>query len=123
MPRPDLSLLPHDDAAHRGPQQAAPRQANGQADEVNQFFQKLNAALSAAALYPQAARSMKLSRKVRIAVHYCDGKAWGPQILQSSGFPVLDQAFLDRLARAAWPPPPPGFEGRELILPTVGSFW
>jgi periplasmic protein TonB len=123
MPLPDMSLLPRDDTAPVGPRQPAPRNANGQTDKVSQFLQKLNDALRDASHYPDSARGMKLSGRVYIVVHYRDGKAWGPRIVQSSGFPALDQAVIEGAARATWPPPPPGFEGREIDVPIIGSFW
>ena len=123
MPLPDLSLLPRDEAAHAGPRQPAPRNANGQVDRISQFIQELNAALRDASHYPDSMRGMKLSGRVTIVMHYRDGKAWGPRIVQSSGFPALDQAVIDGVARATWPPPPPGLEGREIDVPIMGSFW
>lgn len=123
MPLPDLSLLPRDDAAHVGPRQPAPPHANGQVDRLSQFIQALNAALRDASHYPDSARGMKLSGRVYIVMHYRDGKAWGPRIVQSSGFPALDRAVIDGVTRAIWPPPPPGLEGREIEVPIMGSFW
>lgn len=122
IPLPDLSLLPRDDAAHNGPRQAAPRLANGQVDRLSAFYQQLNAALNAAAHDLGAGRGQKPGR-VQIAVHYRDGKAWGAWIVQSSGSPAFDQVVLDGVTRAVWPSPPPGLEGREIIVPIVGSFW
>jgi len=123
MPLPDLSLLPRDDAHHVGPRQPAPRNANGQFDRISQFVQQLNAALRDASRYPESARGIKLSGRVHIVMRYRDGKAWGPRIVQSSGFPVLDQAVIDGVTHAIWPPPPPGLEGREFDVPIMGSFW
>jgi protein TonB len=123
MPLPDLSLLPRDDTAAVGTRQPAPRNANGQVDKVSQFIQALNAALRNASHYPASVRGMKLSGRVYIVLHYRDGKAWGPRIVQSSGFPALDQAVIEGAARATWPPPPPGYEGREMDVPIMGSFW
>ena len=54
--------------------------------------QGVNIALRDASHYPDSARGMRLSGRVYIVVHYRDGKAWGPRIVQSSGFPALDQA-------------------------------
>jgi periplasmic protein TonB len=123
MPLPDMSLLPRDDTAPVGPRQPAPRNANGQTDKLSQFLQELNVALRDASHYPDSARGMRLSGRVSIVVHYRDGKAWGPRIVQSSGFPALDQAVIEGVTRAIWPPPPPGFEGREIDVPIMGSFW
>lgn len=123
---PDLSKLPpQDNPANVGPKQAAPPMSNGQAIRMSEFFRQVNAALRAAMVYPDQARSMgmKLAGRVQIAVHYRDGKAWSPRIMKSSGIPVLDQAVLDAVARTTWPPPPPGLEGREIVLPVLGSFW
>jgi TonB family protein len=123
MPLPDLSLLPRDAAAHAGPHQPAPRDANGQVDRVSQFLQALNDALRDASHYPDSARGKKLSGRVYIVVRYRDGKAWAPRIVQSSGFAALDQAVIEGVTRATWPPPPPGLEGREIDVPIMGSFW
>jgi len=122
-PLPDLSLLPHEQAARAGPLQPAPPWANGQTNHLNEFFQQLNAALRSASHYPEEARGMKLSGRVYMRVHYRDGKVWAPSIVRSSGFAILDQAVLDGVAHAVWPPPPPELKGREIVVPIMGSFW
>jgi hypothetical protein len=38
-------------------------------------------------------------------------------------FPALDQAVLDGARHALWPPAPPELEGREIVVPIMGSFW
>jgi periplasmic protein TonB len=122
-PLPDLSLLPRKQAAHIGPEQAAPQWANGQSARLPEFYKQLNEALRSAARYLAPAHGMKLSGRVYIVVHYRDGRVWGPRILRSSGFAVLDQAALEVVTRAVWPPPPPGLKGREFMVPIFGSFW
>lgn len=121
MPLPDTSALPR--RGNVGPSRPAPPEANGQARRINEFVERLNAALRSASRYPEEARGMKLSGRVHISVHYRDGRVWAPSILRSSGFPILDRAVLEGVVRAEWPPPPPGLEGREIVVPITGSFW
>jgi len=122
-PLPDRSLLPHDMAAHLGPPQAAPPKANGLLLRTSEFSRQLNEALRVAAQQLKTDRLIKSNGQVEIAIHYRDGKVWGPWVLRSSGISALDQVMLDGVARANFPPPPPGFEGRELVIPILGSFW
>ncbi|MDR3465279.1 MAG: hypothetical protein P4M07_04975 [Xanthobacteraceae bacterium] len=123
LPLPDLSLLPHDATTHIGPQQAAPPLANGRVPEPDDFSRKLNEALREASRKLNSSRGIKLTGRVLIVMHYRDGKAWGPQVLRSSGFAELDQAAIDGVAQAKWPPAPHGLEGRELVIPIMGSFF
>jgi outer membrane biosynthesis protein TonB len=122
MPLPDLSLLPRDDAP-AGRRQPAPPQANGQMILLSEFNRQLNEALRAAARDLKSSRGIKTTGQVEITLHYRDGKAWGLQILRSSGSSAIDQAMLHALAQATWPPPPRGLEGHEIILPITGSIW
>jgi hypothetical protein len=123
MPLPNLALLPKDHTERDGPDQPAPRPANGQVDQMSEFIRKVNEALRAAGRHLNATRGIKFTGIVDIAVHYKDGRAWGPWIVKSSGFPELDQATLEAATMASWPPPPPDLAGRELVLPVNGSFW
>jgi periplasmic protein TonB len=120
---PNLALLPHGNPAPPGPKRPAPPLSNGQLIRISEFNREVNEALHAAAHDLTTERGIKMTGRVEIAVHYRDGKAWGAWIVRSSGLPALDQAVLDGVARAVWPPPPPGLEGRELIIPILGSFW
>ncbi|ATQ70099.1 MULTISPECIES: energy transducer TonB [Methylosinus] len=121
-PLPDLSRLPRRQAAV-GPSRRAPPNANGDATQLTEFIERLNDALRSASIYPKEARGVRLTGRVLVRVHYRDGKVWDAAITRSSGFAVLDKAVLEGVVRAVWPPPPPGFEGRELIVPINGSFW
>ncbi|MBY6239690.1 energy transducer TonB [Methylosinus sp. Sm6] len=121
-PLPDLSLLPRRQAAV-GLSRPAPPNANGDAAQLTEFVERLNAALRSASVYPKEARGLKLTGRVLVRVHYRDGKVWDPSIIRSSGFAVLDKAVLEGVVRAVWPPPPRGYEGRELVVPINGAFW
>jgi outer membrane biosynthesis protein TonB len=122
MPLPNLALLPRDSNGPTGPEQPAPPHANGQMEQISEFIRKANEALRIAGHHLSTVRGIRLTGTVGIAVHYKDGKAWGAWITKSSGLAALDEATLDAASRAVWPPPPPGMEGRELVLPIAGTF-
>lgn len=119
----DFSLSPSVDSAAAGPPLPAPPKGNGQAIDVSEFMRQVNAALHKAAHNINMMRGIKLVGRVVIAIHYRDGKAWDPRILKSSGFPTLDQSVAEATTQAKWPPPPPGLEGREIVIPVSGFFW
>ncbi|HVJ52720.1 MAG TPA: hypothetical protein VM689_09675 [Aliidongia sp.] len=123
LPLPDLSLLPAEEAAAAGPLRPAPPKGNGQAIDVSEFMRQVDETLHKAAHDMNVLRGIKLTGRVVLAVHYRDRRAWDPKILKSSGFPILDKAVADAVALAVWPPPPPGLEGREIIIPITGWFW
>lgn len=67
-----------------------------------------------------ALRGVKLGRHVRgsgqVVVGFRiggDGKARSPEVLKSSGSAAIDQAAVDMLAKATFPPPPEGLGSEE----------
>jgi len=119
----DFALSPPEVSAVAGPPLPAPPKANGQVIDISEFQRQINTALHEAAHKMNVLRGIKMIGQVQLVVHYRDGKAWDPRIIKSSGFPMLDHAVTDAVAEAAWPSPPKGLEGREIIIPIAGSFW
>jgi hypothetical protein len=122
LPLPDLSLLPRDDGAAAGAPQLARQGNNGQISQTSEFYRQLNVIFNAAARNLRASRGIETTGQAVIVVHYRDGKAWGAMLVRSSGFSAVDQNILDIISRIqTWPPPPPGYEGQEIMLPISGS--
>lgn len=67
-----------------------------------------------------ALRNVKLGRRVRGSGQVIlgfrigdDGKVRSPEVLKSSGSAAIDQAAVDMLAKATFPPPPEGLGNNE----------
>ncbi len=69
-------------------------------------------AVQAAAVNPAAAQLAHEAGVVRVGFVYQDGVASGITIIASSGFPLLDQAAMQAVRDAQFPPQPPDFAGR-----------
>jgi protein TonB len=69
-------------------------------------------AVQEAAVNPAAAEMAHEAGVVRVRFIYEDGVASGITVIASSGFPLLDQAAVQAVRDARFPPQPPDFAGR-----------
>jgi protein TonB len=92
------------------PPAAAP--AARSAGELDLFQAEMRRAVQAAAVNPAAAQLAHEAGVVRVGFVYQDGVASGITIIASSGFPLLDQAAMQAVRDAQFPPQPPDFAGR-----------
>ncbi len=73
-------------------------------------------AVQAAAVNPQAAELAHEAGTVRVSFVYQDGAASNISVIGSSGFPLLDQAAMQAVRDARFPPQPPDFAGRADLV-------
>jgi len=69
-------------------------------------------AVQAAAVDPAAAELSHEAGVVRVSFVYQDGVASAITVIGSSGFPLLDEAAVQAVRKAQFPPQPPDFAGR-----------
>lgn len=94
-------------------------QGGGGSADIASWERQLRRALANALRYPRAANGAKGDVVVRFTVSAAGGLS-GVAVLRSSGNPILDQAAIDTVARAApFPPIPPGsgLASRTVDLP------
>jgi protein TonB len=92
------------------PPPAAP--AAPSAGELDLFQAEMRRAVQAAAVNPASAQLAHEAGVARVSFVYQDGVASNIAIAASSGFPLLDQAALQAVRDARFPPQPPDFAGR-----------
>ena len=63
---------------------------------------------------PRAASTAKAGQRVKFT--YIDGRVDGVELVAGSQSRVLDDAALQAVSRAAYPPPPEALRGRHLDL-------
>jgi protein TonB len=69
-------------------------------------------AVQAAAITPEGAQLAHETGVVRVSFVYQQGAAENIQVVTSSGFPLLDNAAIQAVRDARFPPQPPDFAGR-----------
>ncbi len=92
------------------PPAAAP--AAPSAGELDLFQAEMRRAVQAAAVNPASAELAHEAGVVRVRFVYEDGVASGITVIGSSGYPLLDQAAMQAVRNAQFPPQPPDFAGR-----------
>jgi periplasmic protein TonB len=123
--RPEPKPLPQPKVAETPPvsqQVAAPLPAvepkppvPDSAPSVSDVFRsEVRAAVQAAVHYPYAARMAHVSGKVQVSFSYMDGRVGDAGVLVSSGYRMLDDAALEAVKSAAYPPAPPDLAGKPL---------
>jgi protein TonB len=80
------------------------------------FEAELRSAIQAAVRYPQAARMMQLTGKTLVGFDFRDGTVSQIRVLQSSGADLLDQAALDAVRNAPYPPTPKALQGKTMAF-------
>jgi len=120
VPAGPISDAPSDFAtppASAAPPPPPPPSASATAATATDLFQaQLRAAVQAAVRYPSVARIMKLVGQTKVGFDYRDGHIANPRIVRSSGRDILDQAALEALQNADFPPPPKELTGQLLKL-------
>jgi protein TonB len=94
------------------PQPPAAAPAAPSAGELDLFQAEMRRAVQAAAVNPASAELAHEAGVVRLSFIYQDGVASGITVIASSGFPLLDQAAIQAVRNAQFPPQPPDFAGR-----------
>ena len=80
------------------------------------YGQVMHAAIQAAVLYPEIARRMGESGRVRVAFRFEHGEVHDLHVLTSSGSGVLDRAAERAVRLAKYPALPAALQGKELQL-------
>jgi len=91
------------------PPPAAP--AAPSVNELAQFAAAMHRALQDALIFPDSAQMAHQSGVVRIRFSYLDGVVSNITVIQSCGFPELDEAAVETARVAHYPPPPADFAG------------
>ena len=115
VPRPTVPVSPiappRPPAPPRQPAQAAPS-----ANEQSKFEAALRQAVQASLIFPAGAQAAHEHGLARVRFRYRDGIVSDAVLLNSSGFPVLDNAALQTVRGARYPAAPGGFAGRSLAV-------
>lgn len=74
-------------------------------DDMALFEARIKAAVQAAVRYPPAASMLHRQGQARVEFDYKDGSVSNAQLVQSSGFPMLDRAALAAVRSARYPMP------------------
>lgn len=82
----------------------------------NAFENQLIAEVYKKRFYPRSAIINREQGEVTISFWYEDGKLTDPQVEQSSGSAVLDQAAIETVSEASMPPVPDTIRGKKLRL-------
>jgi len=94
------------------------------AGEIDLFQAEMAQAVQRAANadYPAAAQMARENGEVALDFTFIDGAVQNIVIERSSGFPLLDEAAVQAVRDAAYPPEPPDFAGRPHNVRVVVEF-
>jgi protein TonB len=93
---------------------AAPVEAAASPDVLALFEGEVRQAVQHAATYPMAARVAREAGRAQVSFSLRGGQPGDVVLVQSSGFPMLDQAALAAVRAATYPAPPPTRVGRDM---------
>jgi len=95
--------------------QAAPPQPPRSDPGIQARFEdQVRSAVQSAMRYPYAAKLAHISGRTQISFEYLNGRVSAARISISSGYDMLDNAALQAVSAAAYPPPPKNQMGRTL---------
>ena len=116
---PPAASAPAQEARASAPSMAgtgAPKQGEDGAALLPALEARIDESVRQAAAMPEAARRQHRQGRARVKFTYIDGRVDDVELVAGSQSRVLDDAALQAVSRAAYPPPPEALRGRHLDL-------